>query len=98
MAIYAVREFWGVSGVYTSAAVLGVTDVDALTLSMSRDVAHTLTPDVAATAIATGVLVNTAMKLGLALLFSGPGFRTTAGSALALMFVALAIALAYPRV
>ena len=98
IAIYAVREFWGVSGVYTSAAVLGVTDVDALTLSMTRDVAHTLSPAVAATAIATGVLVNTAMKLGLALLFGGPAFRTTGGGALALMLVSLAIALVYPRV
>src|SRR5262249_14527587 len=59
MAVYVARERWGASGVFTSAAVLGLTDVDALTLSMARDVAHALSPTVAATAIAVGVLSNT---------------------------------------
>jgi uncharacterized membrane protein (DUF4010 family) len=39
MAVYAARALWGTSGVFTSAAVLGLTDVDALTVSMARDVA-----------------------------------------------------------
>ena len=64
MAVYLVREAWGQSGVFTSAAVLGLTDVDALTVSMARGVAQTVSPAVAATAIAVGVLANTAMKLG----------------------------------
>jgi uncharacterized membrane protein (DUF4010 family) len=95
MAVYAVREFWGASGVFTSAAVLGLTDVDALTVSMARDVAETISPAVAATAIAIGVLMNTMMKLGLALFFGSRGFRLTAGAALALMLVALAVPLVY---
>jgi uncharacterized membrane protein (DUF4010 family) len=95
MAVYAVREFWGASGVFTTAAVLGLTDVDALTVSMARDVAQTMSPAAAATAIAIGVLMNTMMKLGLALFFGSRGFRITAGGALAIMFVALAITLIY---
>jgi uncharacterized membrane protein (DUF4010 family) len=54
MVVYAAREVWGTSGVFASAAVLGLTDVDALTLSLTRDVAHTVSPAVAARAIAIG--------------------------------------------
>src|SRR6185436_19154357 len=74
MAVYVVRERWGTSGVFTSAAVLGLTDVDALTVSMARDVAHTISPAVAATAIAIGVLSNTGLKIVLALFFGSPTF------------------------
>jgi uncharacterized membrane protein (DUF4010 family) len=97
MAVYAVREFWGASGVLTSAAVLGLTDVDALTVSMVRDVAQTISPAVAATAIAIGVLMNTAMKLGLTLVFGSRAFKMIAGAALALMLVTIATALVYSR-
>jgi uncharacterized membrane protein (DUF4010 family) len=94
MATYAVRELWGVSGVYTSAAVLGLTDVDALTVSMAR-VADTTSPAVAATAIAIGVLANTAMKLGLALVFGSRRFKMITGAALVLMLAAITIAVVY---
>ena len=97
MAVYLVREAWGQSGVYTSAAILGLTDVDALTVSMARGVAQTVSPAVAATAIAVGVLANTAMKLGLALFFGSRRFRTIAGGALALMLVATGGALLFLR-
>ena len=93
MAVYLVRAVWGQSGVFTSAAVLGLTDVDALTVSMARGVAQTVSPAVAATAIAIGVLANTAMKLGLAVVLGGQRFRAIAGGALALMLVAIGGAL-----
>ena len=48
--VYLVREAWGASGVWTSAAVLGLTDVDALTVSMARGLANTVSLRVAATA------------------------------------------------
>jgi uncharacterized membrane protein (DUF4010 family) len=97
MAVYVARETRGTSGVFTSAAVLGLTDVDALTVSMARNVARTVSPGVAATAIAIGVLSNTGMKLALALLFGSRGFRLIAGGALALMLVALGSALVLLR-
>jgi uncharacterized membrane protein (DUF4010 family) len=81
--------------VFTSAAVLGLTDVDALTVSMARGIALTASPTVAATAIAVGVLTNTAMKLGLALFLGAQGFRAIAGGALALMLVAIGGALVF---
>jgi len=95
MAVYVAREFFGESGVFASAAVLGLTDVDALTVSMARDVAQAVSPAVAATAIAIGVLTNTGMKLGLALSFGSRRFKLIAGGALLLMLVALGAALAY---
>lgn len=97
MAVFVARETGGTSGVFTSAAVLGLTDVDALTVSMARNVARTVSPGVAATAIAIGVLSNTGMKLALALLFGSRGFRLIVGGALALMLVALGSALVFLR-
>ncbi len=95
MVVYAARQVWGTSGVFASAAVLGLTDVDALTLSLARDVAHTVSPAVAAMAIAIGVLTNTGMKLALALVFGSPRFKVVAGGALLLMLVATGTALAF---
>ena len=94
MAVYVARDVWGASGVLTSAAVLGLTDVDALTVSMARRVAQTISPEVAATAIAVGVLANTGMKLVLALLLGNSQFRLIAGGALVLMLLALGTTLA----
>ena len=96
MATYAVREFWGVSGVFTPAAVLWLTDVDALTVSTARQVADTMSPTVAATAIAIGVLANTVPKLGLALFLGSRRFKMIAGGALALMLAAITIAVSIP--
>ena len=96
MIVYAVREHWGSSGVFTSAAILGLTDVDALTLSMTRGVAQASSVGVAATAIAIGVLTNTAMKLALALTFGSKGFRLIAGGALVAMLVALGAVFVVP--
>jgi uncharacterized membrane protein (DUF4010 family) len=93
MVVHAAGRLWGSSGVFTSAAVLGLTDVDALTISMSRGVAETASPAVAATAIAIGVLSNTGMKLGLTAFFASAGFRAIAGGALLLMLAALGAAL-----
>jgi uncharacterized membrane protein (DUF4010 family) len=93
IAVHVVRDAWGPSGVLTSAAVLGLTDVDALTVSMTRGSAPSMSHSLAATAIAVGVLANTAMKLGLAVFFGAPRFRAIAGGSLLLMLVAIGAAL-----
>ena len=97
MAVHVAGEVWGRSGVLTSAAALGLTDVDALTVSMARGVSEAMSPSVAAMAIAVGVLANTGMKLVLAIVFGSARFRLIAGSALALMLVAAAASLAFQR-
>lgn len=87
-------RFGGESGVLTSAALLGLTDVDALTISMATRVAESSSTATAATGIAIGVAANTAMKLTLALVFGTRTFRLVAGGALAAMLLAAAAALA----
>lgn len=97
MAVHVAGRFWGSSGVFTSAAILGLTDVDALTISMSRGVAETASPEMAATAIAIGVLTNTVMKLGLAVTIGSRRFALIAGGALLLMLIAIGGALMLVR-
>ena len=69
-----VRQYWGLPGVFATAAALGLTDVDALTVSMSRQEAL-LDADIAARAIAVGILANTVMKLGIAVVLGRSAFR-----------------------
>ena len=92
MLVHLAGRIWGQAGVFISAAVLGLTDVDALTVSMARGVAYTVSLDAAALAIAVGVLSNTVLKLAVALFFGSRPFRKIAGGTLALMIVAAAFA------
>jgi len=80
--MYLVRSTWGTTGVWTSAAALGLTDVDALTVSMARGVSESVSLQVAAVAIAIGVASNTLLKLSAALVLGSPAFRRIAGGAL----------------
>lgn len=93
MLVHVARVTQGSAGVYTSAAVLGLTDVDALTLSMAREVAREVSLDTAARAIAIGVLANTLMKVGIAVVFGAGSFRVIAAGTLVLMAVASAVSL-----
>jgi uncharacterized membrane protein (DUF4010 family) len=88
MLVHLADAAWGAPGVYASAAVLGLTDVDALTVSMATAIATNVSLETAAIAIAIGVLANTALKLALTLLFGIGRFQRIAGGALALMALA----------
>lgn len=92
-AVELARQAFGDAGIYGSAAVLGLTDVDALTLSMARRVGAEAGVEVAARAIAIGVLANTALKLAISLVVGSGGYRVSAGGPLALMAGVLAAAL-----
>ena len=74
MAIRFANARWGQVGVYPTAAALGLTDMDALTVSMSRADAG-ITADIAAKAVAVGIIANTAMKLSIAAVLGGGVFR-----------------------
>ena len=95
MVVHFAESAWGSAGVYGSAAVLGLTDVDALTVSMARGVAYTASLQTAAAAIAVGVLANTVLKLALVLLFGSPRFLRIVGPALALMALIAVVTLAF---
>jgi uncharacterized membrane protein (DUF4010 family) len=84
--VHAAGRAWGNLGVYATAALLGATDVDALTVSMSRS--DGLAVDLAARAIAVGILANTLVKCGIALSIGSGAYRTLAASALAAMCLA----------
>jgi len=86
--VRAAQVTWGEPGVLTTAAVLGLTDVDALTLSMARGVASV---DIAALAIAVGVLANTALKALVAVVIGGRRFATVVAVTLAASAVAAAV-------
>ena len=91
------RRTFGESGLLVSGAVLGLTDVDALTISMARAGAAGTSSAVAAKAIAIGILANCLLKLGLALVYGTAPFRRLTGAALTTMVMALGLALALLR-
>jgi uncharacterized membrane protein (DUF4010 family) len=97
MLVHLARVTRGAAGVYTSAAVLGLTDVDALTLSMARDVARAISLETAARAIAIGVLANTLLKTGIAVVFGATAFRVIVAGTLAAMAVASALSITWLR-
>ncbi len=76
----------GPSGAYALAAVSGIADVDAITLSMARLGQGSLTVETAATAILVAAAVNTLAKAALAWIAGGrePGLRIVVGAVLAI--------------
>jgi len=93
MAITFARQTWSVKGLYSTAVVLGLTDVDALTVSMSTPSSE-LVATVAARAIAVGILANTVVKLAISIVVGSARYRLVAGAILVAMGGAIAIALA----
>ncbi len=86
-----VQQAVGTSGVLLSATLLGLTDVDALTVSMTRYGADPANVRVAAAAIGIGVLSNTMLKLALVVTIGGPRFRARAASGLLALAAAAAV-------
>jgi len=88
-----VRDRFGAAGVLTSASLLGLTDMDALTLSMSGLAAEPAMLLVAAEALAIGVLANTLLKLAVVLTIGVGDFRRRAGGRLLGLAVASVVGL-----
>jgi uncharacterized membrane protein (DUF4010 family) len=87
-AVYYVRAWVGDTGLLAGGFVLGLTDVDALTLSMTRSVATGTSIDAASRAIAIGIVANSLMKAGIAFAIGSGRFRWEAGGALLAMAAA----------
>ena len=94
IAVTFARRLWGDVGVYSSATVLGITDVDALTVSMSRQDAN-LTTSIAARAIALGILSNTLLKLAVAAAVGRATYRRRAAAGLAALAASTALGLLF---
>ena len=93
LAVQFVRRSFGDVGLLVSGAVLGLTDVDALTLSMAREASGGIDPRLAARAITVGILANCGLKTALALGLGTKAFRRFTATALAAMIVALVASL-----
>ncbi len=87
-AVHYVRSSIGEGGLLASGFVLGLTDVDALTLSMTRSVSSGTPVDAAARAITIGIVANSLMKSGIAVVVGSGRFRWQAGAALLAMAAA----------
>lgn len=83
----------GTSGVLASATILGLTDMDALTVSMTRYGASEGHAATAAAAIGVGVLANTALKGTLCAVIGNGGYRQRAVTGLALLAVGSGVGL-----
>lgn len=87
-AVFYVRARIGDAGVMMSGFVLGLTDVDALTLSMVRSVSGGTTIDAATRAIALGVIANALMKAAISVVIGDRRFKWQVGLSLSLMAAA----------
>ncbi len=96
-AVYAVRAHWGKTGLLFSGAILGLTDVDVLTISMAKSAEGQIPIAVAAQAVAIGILSNTIMKLLLGAVLGRGKFQKLTPAWLALMAIASAASIAVLR-
>ena len=92
IAIHFARELWTTPGLFATAAALGATDVDALTVGMSRP-AEPIAPAIAARAITIGILSNTVLKLVMAQVLGTRAFRSSVLLALGALGAALVLSL-----
>jgi uncharacterized membrane protein (DUF4010 family) len=83
---------WGEQGLLATAAVLGLTDVDALTISMARG-GHGAAWEVAAQALSIGILSNTLLKGAVSLALGSGRYRWVAAGGLAVIAAVLAASL-----
>ena len=91
-----VQGRFGAAGVFVSAALVGLTDADALTFSMAKLGRDPSLVPVAARALGIGTLANTVFKLGLVATLGRGSFRRFALAGLGGLGAAGAAALLFP--
>ena len=96
VAAFVARQQFGAAGVFSAAALVGLTDVDAVTVSMARLLGDGFAAADAAQAVVIAIIANTLLKLGLAAAIGRGVFRLTVVAGLAAMTVALLIPLLVP--
>ena len=89
-AVDAAQAWFGQAGLLTSAAALGLTDVDALTVTMARGLGARAGLEQAAQAIAVGILANTVLKAGVAAVVGRGAFRRLVAGTLAIVALVMA--------
>src|SRR5690606_859094 len=61
------NEYFGSSGIFISSTIAGLTDIDAITISVSKLAGDSLSIPVAQNAILLATISNTIVKIGIAL-------------------------------
>ncbi|RUO50295.1 hypothetical protein CWE21_04060 [Pseudidiomarina aquimaris] len=74
------HEYFDALGIYAVAAISGLTDVDAITLSLAKMSGNGLSNTVAVPAILLAASVNTAVKVGLVATLGHPNMRLASGA------------------
>jgi len=87
------RRTWGNMGVMVSSAVLGLTDVDALTLSMASAANSQVPVELAARGLAIGILSNTLLKAVLAVVVGSGQYRWLVPGGLLVLAAGLGVSL-----
>ena len=87
-AVYAMKTWVGEVGLMASGFVLGLTDMDALTMSMTRSVGSDVPIQLACRAIALGLVANSLMKATIAIALGSARFKWQAGGSLLAMAAA----------
>lgn len=91
IAVHAVLAYATPQALLATAALVGISDLDALTMSLARSGAALSAAD-AARALGVGVLASTLLKLGITLVVGRGAFRRWTAAVLALTALAVAIA------
>lgn len=94
-AVFYLRQQIGEAGLMAGGFLLGLTDVDALTLSMTRSVQSGTTIEAATRAIAIGIVANSLLKAAIAVVIGHSRFKWQAGISLVAMAAAGAAALVW---
>jgi uncharacterized membrane protein (DUF4010 family) len=90
LAIAAVRAYAGSGALVATSVFVGMTDLDALTISLARDSARESgAPDAVVVALVAGIISNTVVKLGIALVVGQARFRLMTVAVLAGLAVTL---------
>jgi uncharacterized membrane protein (DUF4010 family) len=95
--VHEVGLAYGGAGLAATGALLGLTDIDALTISMSHTAVQPDQRHAAALAIAVGVLTSALLKLGVTTIVGRGSVRTLAGGVLAASAAASLAALIWLR-
>jgi uncharacterized membrane protein (DUF4010 family) len=90
--VHWLEDSFGSQGLLVSGAILGFTDVDALTISMARGL-QTTDWNIAAQALCLGILSNTVLKIIVALVLGRGRFRLYVAAALLALGIALGASL-----
>jgi uncharacterized membrane protein (DUF4010 family) len=91
--ILVVQARWSSTALVATSALVGLTDLDALTLSLARSTVAPSAVRTAGVALAAGVLANTLLKLAVAVIVGRGSFRAATAAGLGTVAAVIVVAL-----